>query len=595
MVEALLTYQAHGGYSSAYDEFELPALYMGEGSENLLPGPKGRVEVFKGLTDTGTGGRVLFNVGDHIASLNDYTSGSLIKGSGTIVGYTHNSLFYAGAGRVYFDDLSLGAAASSTLAMLLESNNSYTDPLSGPYQVGLAQPSAPGLTTKTPSAGLTGFSAAISAQATRIRSYTGGESVRSPASVVIVTNSETALVSFPLPDSNGQDRWGLYLPHHGFPFGPYFLFREILLTELATIDGYPRAIEIDYNDAQLQEILAPLDLYPPPASTHLAHLEDVLAAIGGLGDISTGVTTTSGGTCVAPSVPGKPEGYPPDWYMFLIEAPVHVLPVADGYSWILGNRSVTALSYVGGPERPLRLQLQWPTTGIDAPHNACIADGVLYLATHGGPARMGPLGQVDREWAADVRKDMKAWILADTICGHHLDDNFVVYGCGRELFAYSTLRDVWSAKLKIPNSIPGNILSCVTDGKQLKITLDNGGTLDLYKFNVGAGTTAKYVSGWLSTTDETEMRLFDFRGSMTLDNIANQISFTFHANGDGATAVKSFTETAPRTGLVHFRPWKINLINILSLRLSITFTSTGGDSGIRRFFAEGRRSRNRQV
>jgi hypothetical protein len=555
-----------GGYSSGRQPLGGEDDLMREGSRNVLAVGEEATAAFRGMTETGTGGRV--------------------TAAGSVLLYIALSLFYIGAGRVRFNDVDLGVTASTVLSFLLRSNGSYTDAASGPFQAGLAQPSAPGIRTRTPTAGLAGFSAAVSAQITRIRSTTGAESVRSPSSAVVLTNQESIVLQFPALDSNGQDRWGIYLPELGFSFGPYYLYKEIADSDLSTIDSIPRCYEISYLNSDLLDHLAPTDNYPPPAATHAVALEDSIVLLGSYGDINDGVTAAAPGNGVSPSIPGFPEAFSPDATMFLVEEPVVAFTRGSdyGFCWVFGTSSLSAITYIGGTQgSPVRVQVVWPETGIAAPHNACVADGQLYLFTEGGPARMGPDGKPERDWAMRVKRDVQDWPVAETICGSDDNNNMVVYGRGQTLLAYNTAYDRWGAPLYLGDyGVSGDVLSCVTHEGRLKITTTTGGEVGLYVFNEGEGGNYAVFTGERDGGSLAEKTIKTVRVASTVDAfgtpVLDDIQIEVYKNGD-PTPARGFVLRALRAGFNLFRPKRINVKNARTFRLAYKARSTTGVSG----------------
>lgn len=143
------------------------------------------------------------------------------------------ALFFIGAGAVRYNGLSTGAVATSTLSLRLLENGLYNG---STLQAGLAQPSAPSIFVKTAGPGFTGtklLPGTHSVEIWRIRSSTGAISVASlPSNVVVTATGQTIVITFPLPSSNGDDRWGIATTKTGFgEFGPFYEIRDV--TEIA--------------------------------------------------------------------------------------------------------------------------------------------------------------------------------------------------------------------------------------------------------------------------------------------------------------------------------------------------------------------------
>jgi hypothetical protein len=182
--------------------------YMAAGSENVMLTGSGKTQVFKGVTPLlpKLGGIVMMNVAEDFASLGQESD---VTAYGNVFN-VFSALFYIGKGLLRLAGISLLVNASATLSLLVKRNGSYTDPLSGPWQAGLAQPSAPTIQAVAPPAGFTGkVNGIVSVVLWRIRSTTGAVSIHSEPSNILSAANQSVGVAVPLPDANGQDYWGI--------------------------------------------------------------------------------------------------------------------------------------------------------------------------------------------------------------------------------------------------------------------------------------------------------------------------------------------------------------------------------------------------
>jgi hypothetical protein len=182
--------------------------YMASGSENVMLSGSGKTQVFKGVTSKSPklGGIVMMNVAEDFASLGQASD---VTAYGNVFN-VFSALFYIGKGLLRLAGVSLLVNASATLSLLVKRSGSYTDPLSGPWQAGLAQPSAPTIQVVSPPAGFTGkVNGVVSVVIWRIRSTTGAVSIHSEISNIVTAANESIGVALPLPDANGQDYWGI--------------------------------------------------------------------------------------------------------------------------------------------------------------------------------------------------------------------------------------------------------------------------------------------------------------------------------------------------------------------------------------------------
>lgn len=240
----LAMWQLLDGYSSARSVLD-GGDFCQSGSENVLFSMMKRPRSFKGMTAvSGSGYRQAFNFDAVSAGLVDH-SGSPAKGSIFMLG-AGKTYAIIGSGDGYLDGVSQSITASTVAQMRLLRSGLYTGSGTGPYQFGLAQPDAVELaigtygdgTQVTGQGALTGkLKGTYSAAITRIRSTTGAESNRSTTSAIITASAQGqwARLTFPLVDSNGQDRWGVYVTLAGFgSIGPQLFYIEIRETDLTT-------------------------------------------------------------------------------------------------------------------------------------------------------------------------------------------------------------------------------------------------------------------------------------------------------------------------------------------------------------------------
>lgn len=114
---------------------------LGPGSANLLIDAEGSLRPFRGLEDAGNGSRIMVQLKDTYGGLDDVAAQ---EAAGSLFSWLAEMLAYVGYGQVSVEGTNItGAIASSLLRVLLKWNGSYTDPRSGPFVVGLNQPSAP--------------------------------------------------------------------------------------------------------------------------------------------------------------------------------------------------------------------------------------------------------------------------------------------------------------------------------------------------------------------------------------------------------------------------------------------------------------------
>lgn len=173
------------------------------GSMNLIPLGTDGYRPFLNCAANGAGSRLMFQVKDGYGGLDDVLNpetGLVQKASGSLISAIADTLFYIGFGQVSVDGTNIvGAIATNLLRILLKWNNSYTDAESGPYVVGLTEPSAPEVGAFDTTIGGTPTQKGIySFRSARLRESTGGKSRASAVSKVLTLNGKAAYAVAPL-------------------------------------------------------------------------------------------------------------------------------------------------------------------------------------------------------------------------------------------------------------------------------------------------------------------------------------------------------------------------------------------------------------
>ncbi len=241
------------GYVSSGPKEEDSADYMDVGSENVMLEGSGKLQNYRGTNQRvgQDGGIVMFQVAENYASLGSVAD---VTAFGNVFN-AYSALMFIGKGLLRLNGVSLVAFASSTLSLLIKRNGSYLDALSGPWQAGLAAPSAPIIFAVDPPAGFTGKnSGVVSIVIWRIRSTTGGTSNRSPVSNIIAPINQSIGIQFPLADSNGQDYWGVGVTKNGEGVtGSHFEYtliaEEDITDSLTRTDVATNAASLDITSA----------------------------------------------------------------------------------------------------------------------------------------------------------------------------------------------------------------------------------------------------------------------------------------------------------------------------------------------------------
>lgn len=173
------------------------------GSFNLMPLGLRQYRPFRNLLASGAGARRMFQIKDGWGGLDDAVNpatGIAQPASGSLFSTIADILVYIGHGQVSVDGASIpGAIATSLLRLLLKWNGSYTDAQSGPFTVGLIEPSAPEVgVLDTIIGGTPTTKGTYSFRAARLRGATGGKSRASQISKILTLNGKAAYLVAPL-------------------------------------------------------------------------------------------------------------------------------------------------------------------------------------------------------------------------------------------------------------------------------------------------------------------------------------------------------------------------------------------------------------
>lgn len=500
-------------------------------------------------------------------------------------------LCYIGEGQVAFDGEYLpGIIASSTLSVVKKSNGVYAaGSLTGPFQAGHAQPPAPVIYAKAPpSAGHKLMNGAVSVVIWRISSITGQISLMSEPSNVITLTDGSVIVQFPLPDSNGQDMWGIGVVKIGFAdLGWYYelptsLHGEVREDELTTIDGHDRSVEISWtNGSLLGQNLAPDKAFPPVPGQFAGSSNDVawLDADG----------------IIYVSEPGFIGSFPPSNALFASEPAVTYLKVNDGLTIRLGKTSIGTLYYVGGSPA-LEYQVILENQGIEFAQNAAIGANGRLIAWIGKPTVIDSNAEPDFEYSRDVTPDFAGWdgqTEDAPICPGY--DPLGKYECWfwrQACMAKFVPDNSWCAPIDLTGKVIGDVVDAVTVRNKLYICCSDGGQLAIYQFDAGTGSVMK-----VQTSDVSLMSYFCNLTLIMLegraDNTVHPVKVEVIKNYDDANPIadtlSTFEQTPNGVGTQLFCPRQPNILDVNQHALLVTMTSTGGDCGLNKIRSLGPR------
>ena len=302
-----------------------------DGSRNQVQNGIGQTRPWLGLQSKGanTGARKMVNLSSTWGGLKDIGG---LQGAGSLFSDVGLSLWFAGAGQVSKEGTDLtGLIASTILQVSIAVAGNYTAGTT--FDAGLPQPSALDVAVLAApvGAGVVGLTnGPVSFKVARFRATTGGRSIASVTSAVVIPAKQSIRLTFPLA-STGQTHWRVFATQEGFGgIGLHYALKygtgtaaviDIPESVVAagTIDGIGRSLEFDYNTGDLLPELAYIDDYPPPAGTHAVRIENVMVVLGAIVDSSSAVSSTNTGTVGAVSLPNFYESYKPDHRVYFAE------------------------------------------------------------------------------------------------------------------------------------------------------------------------------------------------------------------------------------------------------------------------------------
>lgn len=372
------------------------------------------------------------------------------------------------------------------------------------FDAGMPQPSTPDVAIiQNPGVGYVGITTGpVSFKIARLRLTTGGRSIASVMSAVLVPTGKSIRMTFPLP-SSGQTHWRAFSTQEGFGgVGLTYALRYGIdaaavldipesVVAAGVVDGVARSLEFDFHTGDLIPELAYIDDYPPPAGTHAVRLENVMVVLGAIVDSSSAVSSTNTGTVGACSLPNFYESYKPDHRVYFAEQIVdNRARPTDSYSYIAHRNSITALQYVGLRDGPaVAVTTILPDFGISKPHNWCQVGGLLYMRiSNGGFVRMRPDGSIDYAWANDIYESVKDWD-DSTVVSPHFDTMSVVISNGSQAYSFSLITEEWSPTCYFADAgVAGTALSAISSRGEMIISITNGGSTTAYSWDTGAAS-----------------------------------------------------------------------------------------------------------
>lgn len=433
---------------------------------------------------------------------------SIVNG-GNVIQYISKSLWLiGGTGSVITVDPSdpTSLIPIGTMSSILQIVTLAAGVYATAVQAGLSAPDAATIAGRTSlGSGFTGKNTGTySLVYTKVRQITGAESNPSEPTNVITVSQQSIRFEFPAAPSDGTTLYRLYATPAGLATtGPYLLLLEITETEVnsSTTDAIARAIEIEWLDGQLQDVLPPVDNNPPEAGSFVFQLGDIMCVDG-----------TFDGMGLSVSVAGQPEAFPARFVSFKTEPTVYVTGrPQDGYVYLLCKNSVHSALYTGAVDGPpVIVRPVWDNVGCAGYGCATVVGASLYMVTPNGRfVRTGPNGEIDYHFASDVESDFTSianFNPANVVVAYDDDRHVVTFSYGVKVLAYHIDIDEWDtvidhAQITGGQQPTGTMTGAITlNGKMLFVTLVSSGpsVYNIYKFEFGdeGQSAALLVPGW---------------------------------------------------------------------------------------------------
>ena len=458
---------------------------LSDGSWNTIIAGDGYVRPVRKPTAQGanSGSRKMLTIGRTWGGIKD---NGMTQAAGSFFEDIGRSRWGIGAGLPHIEGVNLsGWTLTTNLKLQIAAGGVYGSVLTA----GIGQPSAPevGVIQTTGD-----ISNSVSVKIEGTRPATGGRSLASPTSAVVVPQANRLRVTFPAIPT-GATHWRVYITFQGFGgTGVHYLALYSGLSDIpeatvaaGTVGGVARSLEFNYKDGDLVPIEASYDDYPPPAATHALRLQSVLNLIGCYADSTAAPTSTSTGVGIAVSKQNNYESYIPTHLLFLPEPVVDVLsrPI-DDYGYIACENSIHALQYIGdrGDELPpCTITTILPDIGIKYQHNWCHFRGRLLIYTvQGNLLLMDENGNFDTEFAGPVTKILQAFDAQNTVVGYDPTNDAIVVGNGNRILTYSLQAGEWRQVWLNDLGAAGSILSAVQAKRELFFSMNSGGSDTAY-------------------------------------------------------------------------------------------------------------------
>jgi hypothetical protein len=351
------------------------------------------------------------------------------------------------------------------------------------------------------------------------------------------------------------------------------------------VAGVTRTYVIEWVNADvIGADLAPTRDYPPPAAIFGGVSGDVTFVDGAYGDTvdliagTANTSTSSVGNVIAVSDPAKPESYPPDNFIFTNDSPTCLIDGGHGIYWRFGANSMGVIKYIGGSPA-LSYERVWTGIGVQKQHNACLGSGGRLYAYTGarGLVRLGVNGEPDTLFAAPVHADMAGFTAANVVLTYDTNNGYLLVMHGSTILCYYEALDVWCAPLSVSSTVGSRTAkSAVTINGGAYLCFGGASDINLYDFNVGAGTQGIVTTPWQVSQGVTDnlSRIY----LLVRNDDSDDATVETYVNG--STSART-SQTVAFNGAVPSAVLKPNVRQARTWRVKVTMnaSSTGTSNG----------------
>lgn len=310
------------------------------------------------------------------------------------------------------------------------------------------------------------------------------------------------------------------------------------------VNSIRRAVILNWVQSDTIEEVAWVYDFPPPTGSHAFQLESRMFLCS-LADATARATSSAAtpddsasastpGTALIGSVSDQFESFDPRYPVYLPETVIDIL--SDGmesYKFVGGKNGVYAAQYLNVTNSaPLTLSVLLRGEGIQTPDNWCARDRAIYLYTgKGRPVRIIEGGNVDKTFAAKVRREMRNIDQADMKVFSHPLGGGVVYAAGSRAWFFDEVTGRWSTELGLNDQFAGSALSAVSTQSRSILTLNNGGTFTAYYFDEGSGSYVTGVGHYQAAPAPTQPKNIQrVTAAGEVDRIDTNVWLGIHAN-----------------------------------------------------------------